>query len=489
MCEECKNLLVQFHIFKQNVKSNSILLENENLKKVLMFLEENEYEEITCLRYNKCLTLVPSSKRSFMETFKNWQPHVVLPLVEEMQPPQKRSKLEEPPMKNESQIIQTVLESIKEDEELIEESIDIEEVDNREDFSEEEWLEAEVRNSEIIEEDNVVQSWACSHCEPVQKFYELGDFREHVLSMHMNYEVFEETVDEEIEKSMQDEKIDDINEGDSEKAQVVDLYNCTHCTYITENKNMFRIHLKLHVDPKTLQSTRFERFCCADCCYQFTAQSHYQAHVNGHQLFEIVAKHSNYPICTSCNAMFCDDSFLELHIKDHDVDREAEEIPAEGFFLKFGHYRPDMKVTEESIEECVMKCGHCLRRFVDEESCRVHQLIFHTTILKCPIENRVFNGNQAFSIHLKNNHPELFSDDIKFLCSVCKMEFDTLYNKLRHMKNCDQKKFECNHCDKKFSQKCYLNSHLKRVSGQTSVVCEICQKVCRDKGDYQIHFR
>lgn len=94
VCEQCKNLLLQFHIFKENVKNNSLLAEIENIKKVKIFLDENENEKVVCLRYNKCLTLVPESKKSFMEVFQHWQPQVVIQLPTS----RKRRRVETPPL-------------------------------------------------------------------------------------------------------------------------------------------------------------------------------------------------------------------------------------------------------------------------------------------------------------------------------------------------------------------------------------------------------
>lgn len=505
-CEDCKNLLIQFHVFKNQVAKSSLLIDdlNSNLKKVTIFLDENENEEVTCVRYNKCLTLVPESKRTFMEIFKHWQPHVLLEKLEELPAPRKRMKMtksepaesfnvNEESLEIEVIACETKSESIVEAFELAEES-------QQDGMTENEWLEMEIGNSEIVEtEDGEVESWLCTHCDPYERFLDSTDFRNHLTSMHLDFEqvIYEEDeVVEEFESNSQSELIisheDDqiISQAPVERELVVpDYYHCSNCSFTTENRDQFKMHQKTHVDQRQFQTTRFERLFCVDCCYQFTTQAHYQAHVNGHQLYEIVAKNAFYPICEQCNMMFCEESFANFHQEKHELGALIEDpIPAEGVFLKFGHHRPETEIENDSLGHDALKCGHCLKKFPDEESCRLHQLIFHITILKCPIESRVFNGNQAFSIHLKNNHPELFGD-VKFLCSVCKMQFDTLYEKLRHMKNCDKKKFQCNHCDKKFSQKCYLMTHLRQISGQASVVCEVCQKVCRDKGDYQIHFR
>lgn len=502
-CEDCKNLIVQFHLLKQNVKNSRLLeVENENIKKVSLFLDENEDEEISCLRYNKCLTLVPSSKRSFMETLKNWQPHVVLEKVMEV-PARKRQKLdvsedEEQPtyeqIKGElletSSVVDKTDDFIEETLEAeAEEIIEVEQEEAMEAMTEGEWLEAAVRNSEFSEKDGVYDSWICSYCDQPEKFIDLVEFRDHLVNFHMhfydpaNFEqvVFDDSEDQTIQEYPSDDTIISVQ-------QQLDLYHCPKCSFTCESRKEFGAHQKTHVSQKTQSATKVEKFCCIDCSYQFSAHSHYQAHLNGHQLFEIVSKHLTHPFCDECQMMFCEEAHLHLHQESHGTDQASEPIPAEGFFLKYGVQRTDFQ-TFETFTNKAVKCGHCTRTFDDNEGCRLHQMIFHVKTLRCPIEYREFNGNQAFSIHLKNNHPELFGNDIKFKCSVCKMEFESLYTKLSHMKTCDKKTFACTHCDKKFSQKCYLTMHLRRVTGQTSVTCEICEKVCRDKGDFAIHMR
>lgn len=467
-----------------------------------MFLDENEDEEVFCLRYNKCLTLVPESKRSFMEIFKHWQPHVVLETIAErpstIEPPKKRMKLESEEAEGtiESIVIVQSFEEHSEKEPNSEEGMT--------EMEEEEWLQFEITNSEIVETtEGETVGWVCKHCVHDEKFCDEEEFRNHLTSVHLSSDpgVIEE---EDIDYRLDSESAVDVKyfvdehqvstEGCSTKNNVSTALSCAICSYSTMNPEAFRLHgkkhLNLNVNQKLFKSARFEKLFCIECSYQFSSQAHYQAHINGHQIYEIVAKHSTFPVCELCNMMFCDDSLATVHHNKHEVGATVEEaIPCQGHFLKYGHQRDTgEEFFEDPRDDNALKCGHCLKKFRDEESCRLHQLIFHVTELKCPIESRVFNGNQAFNIHLRNNHPELFGD-VKFACSVCKEEFPTLYDKLKHMKTCDKKKFQCSHCDKKFSQKCYLMTHLKQISGQASVTCEICQKVCRDKGDYQIHFR
>jgi hypothetical protein len=460
-------------MFKEMAKKN--LLEIESIRKVLSFLDEND-EEISCIKYNKCLTLVPQSRRKFSEVFQHWQPQVVMETIEKLpEPSQKKQKVVEK--------VESVCFTVDVNEEIFPPTIPEEPKVQEGGISENDWAQCEIDSSEIIETESGVE-WVCKYCEPGPiSFIDPEDFRVHLLTTHLSYEhIIDYPEGEEmiVEEDYESENVEQFDEFE-DKPTVPEVKT----EVILRSPEPKRQKLT----PLKYTKSRFERLVCIDCNYQFSSQAHYQAHLNGHQLYEIVARHSQFPLCSICNTMFSDESFADSHMQKHENGEDFHEaMPCEGSFLKLGQYRSES--DDKSMEQHgAFSCGHCLRQFPDEESCRLHQLIFHVQVLKCPIEHRVFKGNQAFTIHLKNNHPELFGDDAKFLCSVCKAEFSTLFDKLKHMKTCDMKKYACNHCDKKFSQKCYLTNHLRLVSGQSSVVCEICEKICRDKGDYQIHQR
>lgn len=262
------------------------------------------------------------------------------------------------------------------------------------------------------------------------------------------------------------------------------IHSCNKCEFASEIQEEYNNHMLLH---KTT-SKRYSKLFCSRCSYQFTNQAHFTAHNNGHKLFDTLAKYMNYPKCQACNVMFVDDECYEIHALDHNL------VPIEslGFFLKFGLKLEDQQCEEDErtlkFDENYPKCGHCLKTFNNDQELVNHLLIFHAKTLTCPVDFRNFNNNQAFTIHMRNNHAELFPNS-SFTCSVCKNEFETLYEKLSHMKNCKEKSFNCLHCQKTFSRKCHLVKHLKLVSGELNITCEICNKICRDKHDYKIHSR
>lgn len=382
--------MIQFYVFKQNAYNSSMFVSciDENIEKVKMFLDENEEENISCMRYNKCLALVPESKRSFMEIFKHWQPNVIIEKIEEFSWTPKH-------LKAEIDLKETELneeDTLAVEEECLDDS-------NPEETVNEEWIQMEI-GSNIESDDGEIPSWLCTDCQPNVRLFDFKEFQVH-MSNHNDFEDLVET--DYTEASIPEENFPDPNN------EILFQFDCVKCGFAANDCNELRIHQKTHFDEKLFSSSKLEKLYCSDCCYQFVSQAHYQAHVNGHQLYAIVAKYSTYPTCDVCNIMFCDESFALDHQKKHEEGRIIDlPIASEGLFLKFGHHRPELDQSKVSLSESSVKCAHCFKIFTDEESCRLHQLIFHVTTLKCPIESRIFNGNQAFSIHMKNNHPDLF---------------------------------------------------------------------------------
>ncbi|XP_070494102.1 zinc finger protein 883-like [Chironomus tepperi] len=416
ICEACKDLLVQFYIFSENVKNN-----NENFKenKILTKCKDylNECEEVQCIKNNEYLMLVPKSK------FKSsWRSSETL-------------KIENMDQFNDTEF-----------------EYQIEEV------------EAFEPKTEVLNESSVIE-------ENLNEI-KIIDTNEIDISNDLEHSVLNLSEDEQ-----QNEEAMDYDENTHQL-----IYTCNKCEFASEIQEECNHHMMLHKSS----TKRYCKLFCSKCSYQFSNQAHFTAHNNGHQLFDTVAKYMNYPKCQSCNIMFVDDECYEIHVQDHNL------IPIEssGFFLKFGVSLDDQKCEEDEMtfDENSPKCGHCLKAFCNDQELVKHLLIFHAKILTCPVDFRNFNNNQAFTIHMHNNHKELFPNS-SFTCSVCKTEFETLYEKLSHMKNCKEKSFNCLHCQKTFSRKCHLVKHLKLVSGELNITCEVCNKVCRDKHDYKIHSR
>lgn len=420
VCEDCKNQIVDFQVFSENAKKNaSLVSDTEIIDEVLKFIDESYDGNLTVKRQDDGLLIAPAPQHELG----------VKSEVEEGFP---------------------AFQAQNNELDFTSEEVMAVEYTEAEDY----WIDQEVDETEIMPEDDTTTpnaiAWACKYCgdaESSERFSDGDEFKRHLMEYHRLGE----------DDSLINQALETVKKPESrgQKRKIVTL-------------------------SPTGQKQR--RLSCSDCGYNFNIESHYRAHNNGHKLFEIVAKVTEFPVCVECNHMFTDEDAVAMHQHlGHDL------VPAQGNFLKIGVMQD--KFIVPCVEDAVISCGHCGQGFENVHLCRVHQFLHHVGTLRCPFENREFINNQAFSVHLKYNHPEIFEDETIYQCKTCDENFDNLYDKLKHMKTCDKRKFNCNHCDKKFRLRCLLRAHLDQVNGVTQMICTICNKNFPNKNDLGIHMR
>lgn len=294
------------------------------------------------------------------------------------------------------------------------------------------------------------------------------------------------------------------------------VYNCARCNYVSNTGPGFRYHLiskhiknrdfetEVERKPLDLVTVRYQaskprtrkfkdsKNSCSVCCLKFKEVRALNTHESAHELFDVIASSMNYPQCDECRMMFCSFGDLNTHHMRHDTEMASELIPAIGILHRQG-VQLSLPVPDDAIADGVLKwsCGHCTRKFQSDEAAKHHQLLFHAVTFECPIDKREFTGSKAFSHynqHLKNKHPEMFPN-LTFPCTFCRLEFTSIYEKLAHMKICSEKKYGCDHCNKKFFKKNDLIAHIKFVTGEVVFQCEMCSKACETASDLQIHLR
>lgn len=287
-------------------------------------------------------------------------------------------------------------------------------------------------------------------------------------------------------------------------------YRCMvtkNCSYVSNSKPGLRYHLvvkhlnqrnnltdedKNHDEKindttmKFLQGNNGPKNRCDDCALKFKDHRLFDLHKNCHELFSVIAQHITFPICNTCNIKFIDEESLSAHLREHDVKgniREAVHVPVgavrdHGTLLnKFAVGIKHMYPGETNESEFSWKCGHCagLINFTNEEYCNFHLIMTHVSCFTCPIDLMTFKGFKSVSLfihHLRNKHKELFPN-VSFKCKFCGNEFSSIYDKLQHMKNCDAKRFSCDHCNKRFFKKGELSAHLKLVTGEIQYECKL----------------
>lgn len=246
-------------------------------------------------------------------------------------------------------------------------------------------------------------------------------------------------------------------------------WSCSQCDYVTHKRDRFRVHLqKVHT---TIVLRGPSKHSCLECRLRFDGENHLVVHKNCHRIFDVIAPYAMYPECSACKMLFVSNEDLQMHLERHKDQPEnlQEPIVAVGVIFRNGETFVDDSIDKDQsdlFDENALTCGHCLLKFASEEECKQHLMLFHATSFVCPFDLRVFDGipTLSFGNHLRHFHPEIFPD-LEITCSFCKMQFDTVYEKLAHMKNCKAKKFHCDHCDKSFFRKAELIHHLKVVTG------------------------
>ena len=228
-----------------------------------------------------------------------------------------------------------------------------------------------------------------------------------------------------------------------------------------------------------------QQWTCDICYFQFSAQRLFDAHIRVHETLNKVSPCIEIFWCEECRMFFRSVDDLTIHVDGH-AEGLSVLVPAKGIALQKTILFKRLPIPEEHNEDSET-CGHCGRKLVGESTCKSHLLIHHVNPIFCPKDDRQFTSMQPFICHLQKVHSELLPDSLR--CTHCRVSFDNIYERLAHMNVCDQKKFSCDHCDKKFSNKNILNAHLKRVMGLLVCKCLICGKIARTKDDLKIHMR
>lgn len=242
---------------------------------------------------------------------------------------------------------------------------------------------------------------------------------------------------------------------------------------------------------RTLKSDSNGNFC-DDCGIKFIngtskKEKSFRIHRECHKILNVVSLYYQFPKCEVSKTMFVNNDDLEKFLQCDQL--HFEPLPYEGMTSQVSEKMKEATGSASFDDPDAWKCGHCGVRYQTEFECITHVMILHSRKLICPIDHMEFEGSRGisqFNIHMSNKHSEMFPDLVIF-CTYCRMEFDSVFAKLAHMELCSAKKFECDHCAKKFFAKTQLIRHLKIISGEISYICDVCSKACASSMDLKLH--
>ncbi|CAO1404971.1 unnamed protein product [Diamesa tonsa] len=487
ICDDCNNLIIEFYLFRNNAQSNVNLIDEKVnsgvAKQVQQFLEEIETENITILKTEQVLIISP--KEEMINNIKELPFDENLDNIQDEIASEDLNDIEE----YEDHQISTLNQGFKPRKKIS----DL--LPNE--LALRYWCSRQVKSQKTtIQTPQGTQiQWSCSKCNHFSTNRKY--FMQHLKRKHSTMtddDFIKPNKDNEpnlLKTNYTPQQLEMKNwYAQQMKSQVFRIktengdimqWSCSQCSYTTTTcAKTFAKHLKTkHFNGK---DSSFKTYSCTKCCINYQTFSQSNAHQKFHEFIDVIASHISYPECKQCRIIFCNINDLNAHLTVHNNPRFSHKpIPSIGFMILM----PEDEI--EIDEDVAWKCGHCTRKFSDEVECRKHLLIFHARRFVCPIDNREFFRlpTHAFSQHLKKCHPELFPD-IPIDCTYCHQVFTTIYDKLAHMKNCDEKKFICQ-CGNKFFKKAELLKHEKIHTGNTGYNCEICGKMAVNKQSLDTH--
>lgn len=159
------------------------------------------------------------------------------------------------------------------------------------------------------------------------------------------------------------------------------------------------------------------------------------------------------------------DELFEYKIEDDGIDIDCFEFKGE-----------DSELSKE-----LLVCIKCKNSYPDEHSYLEH-ILTHTNEIKCPVCRKKFNKYSKFEVHLSKHAAgklytcevcqNNFTEPVMFVCHllVHSLEVEIKVEKITD----DIEKYDCSQCNRSFTQKKSLSSHMKRHKEKNGYECTCC---------------
>lgn len=195
---------------------------------------------------------------------------------------------------------------------------------------------------------------------------------------------------------------------------------------------------------------------------------------------------------------------MSLIIKGNPNDRRKHELIHEkgrnGTYCTYcKKYFDDIKIHDETAhKDFLFTCDVCNRKFLTAKDIKRHKLMKHQNeAFICDLCGHGYGDLYHIRLHIQNHiaaDVRNSQDPSRVLdCSICGKHFNYPRSVVRHILSVHEKvkDFECEYCDKRFSDKGDLNKHMKRFHEDRNFgkFCKYCKVTVEDMKDHfeQLH--
>nr|XP_006812793.1 PREDICTED: zinc finger protein 729-like [Saccoglossus kowalevskii] len=345
-----------------------------------------------------------------------------------------------------------------------------------------------------------VKPFKCKHCE--KRYYTVGNLKKHI-KMHTGKKTYK-CIECGAKFRLKARLISHVKSH----SRIVS-FQCDHCGQSFSQNSDLVCHMRTH--------TREKLYKCIVCDHRFITESSLKSHVSAlhfsHSSFRHVCKrcgksylkkselkkhvrfHTGKSIskgcithvCKQCGKIFENKSILSVHMQYHTGVKPFQCKQCEKRFCTIGNLNVHMRIH---TSEKQYKCSECGTAFRMKNLLKKHHMADHADVwpFQCDRCEKGFTQSRELSLH-KKTHTQKSYDHT--LCKKCGKSFSTISCLTRHQQNVhvSERQYKCQQCSRDYKSEMSLREHLQIHTDKKQHQCTVCEKSFRAKQYLIVHQR